>query len=97
MKNVRAGIPQNDAKEKRLFSLNVDYNINSLYYNQHVIKIFVFLLCRFAVFLPSHFTRKRSLFAVQQARRREPLTWPFGGNDRDAFICKHMFTNSGNC
>ena len=28
LRNVKAGTPQNDAKEKRLFLLNVDYDIN---------------------------------------------------------------------
>ena len=40
---------------------------------------------------------KKSLFAVQQARKREPCTWPFGRKDRDTLVCKHRSKDSGNC
>ena len=34
---------------------------------------------------------------LQQTRRREPRTGPFGWEDGDAFICKHRPANSGSC
>ena len=66
MRNVKVGTWQNDAKEKELFLITVEYDSSeeALYAEAKyqlisystVIKNSRFLLRRFAVFLPSHFS-----------------------------------------